>query len=221
MRSLRKLARSLRSDGVLRGCFGSALLVFGLSCSLATNADRFEDGVCPAGTKACNDSCVSQNEPAYGCSLPGCAACDLPNAVAGCTPEGSCYIANCATGYQDCDGTITDGCEIDIQHDALNCGQCGCRCGTGEATDCTSAQVVSPIANGTSGCSRGECTVGSCDPGWGDCDGNPANGCETNTTTNSSCGLCGVVCAASAACACTLLDGSTGCSCEAADGATD
>lgn len=221
MRFLRKVAHSSRLGCVLRGFVGGAFLVIGLTCSLGTNGDRFEDGVCPLGTKACNGSCVSQNEPTYGCSLPGCAACDLPNAAAGCSPEGSCYIANCAAGYGNCNGTITDGCEIDLMHDALNCGQCGCRCGTWEATDCPSAQDVAPVANGTSACSRGACTVGSCDPGWGDCDGNPANGCETKTTTNSSCGLCGVVCIAPAACACALLDGLTGCSCEEADGASD
>jgi hypothetical protein len=39
-------------------------------------------------------------------------------------------------------------------------------------------------------------TVVSCPAGTGDCDGNPANGCETNVNTDSNnCGKCGVTCA--------------------------
>ena len=35
----------------------------------------------------------------------------------------------------------------------------------------------------------------SCDPGYADCDGNPANGCETNLDTDTgNCGSCGTAC---------------------------
>ncbi len=37
--------------------------------------------------------------------------------------------------------------------------------------------------------------VPECLPGKGDCDENPANGCETSTSTVSDCGACGVSCA--------------------------
>jgi hypothetical protein len=35
----------------------------------------------------------------------------------------------------------------------------------------------------------------ACNPNYGNCDGNAANGCETNLMTdNNSCGACGVAC---------------------------
>jgi len=38
-------------------------------------------------------------------------ACNLPNAVAGCS-AGSCTIASCKAGYHDNNGVIADGCEF-------------------------------------------------------------------------------------------------------------
>jgi hypothetical protein len=43
----------------------------------------------------------------------------------------------------------------------------------------------------------GACHVDVCAGGFKDCDGNPANGCEVNTNTDSNnCGGCGKSCAA-------------------------
>ena len=42
----------------------------------------------------------------------------------------------------------------------------------------------------------GVCALGACDGSYGNCDGNPANGCETDLrTTVTSCGACGRACA--------------------------
>lgn len=50
-----------------------------------------------------------------------------------------------------------------------------------------------PNASGSS-CTAGACVV-TCDPGYGDCDGNAANGCETFTDRNPvHCGSCGSSC---------------------------
>jgi len=44
-------------------------------------------------------------------------------------------------------------------------------------------------------CSSGTCDYGSCDAGWGNCDGNDANGCETDLrTTAAHCGACNAAC---------------------------
>jgi hypothetical protein len=38
----------------------------------------------------------------------------------------------------------------------------------------------------------GQCAVAACDAGYGDCDGAPTNGCETNLATSAAnCGACG------------------------------
>src|SRR5207247_2347909 len=61
-----------------------------------------------------------------------------------------------------------------------NCGACGNVCG---------------VADGTAACSNGVCTVAACNSGYGNCDGNAGNGCETNLNTDlNNCGACGTVC---------------------------
>jgi hypothetical protein len=66
--------------------------------------------------------------------------------------------------WANCNGTVSDGCEVDILHDANNCGGCG--------TICKLPNVSEP------GCGGGACSVIECTPGFLDCDKNPRNGCE-------------------------------------------
>lgn len=78
----------------------------------------------------------------------------------------------CPAGFADCDGA--PGCETNV-NTLANCGGCGKKC-TG--------------ANGTGLCDKGVCTV-VCSPGFGDCDGNAANGCEQDLgSSDKNCGLC-------------------------------
>jgi hypothetical protein len=67
-------------------------------------------------------------------------------------------------------------------------------------------------ANGTPSCSAGACAL-QCDVGFGDCDGNPSNGCEKDVTTDgANCGSCGFSCggASCVAGACQLVMPGTG-----------
>lgn len=106
-------------------------------------------------------------------------ACNPPHATPGCS-SGNCTINSCDTGWGDCDGQVSNGCEINLNTNPDYCGSCG--------NDCV-------VANGTAGCSSGSCTVASCNPGWADCDGQVSNGCETNTATDTgNCGTCNNVC---------------------------
>ncbi len=66
-----------------------------------------------------------------------------------------------------------------------------------------------------------------CEPGLGDCDGDPANGCETNLTKEENCGACGEVCGvanttssvcASGVCELSCTDGFSNCDGDAANG---
>jgi hypothetical protein len=60
--------------------------------------------------------------------------------------------------------------------------------------------VCPPHPNAAPACTGGICGY-TCNPGWGDCDGNPANGCESDLHTAArNCGACGTVCGASSAC---------------------
>ena len=94
-----------------------------------------------------------------------------------------CFTVTCAAGTADCDHDGLDGCETDITT-LQNCGGCGNVCN---------------LPNAAPACVDGACTVGSCNPGYSDCDGNPANGCEPlpcgdgqHCTVNADCrgGFC-------------------------------
>ncbi len=59
--------------------------------------------------------------------------------------------------------------------------------GSTGATDCT---ITTPT------CDRdaGQCVLAACDPGFGDCDNDPTNGCEVDLTDINNCNGCGNVC---------------------------
>ncbi len=101
---------------------------------------------------------------------------------------GQCVVNTCnPPTTADCDGNPSNGCEIDLTQDPANCSYCTNVCNLPHATaGCAPTGQTSPIAR---------CVVVSCDPGWANCDGNDANGCESSASTDpSSCGGCGKVC---------------------------
>ncbi len=72
------------------------------------------------------------------------------------------------------------GC-FDLLSDPDNCGTC--------FNKCTAYQD-----NTAAVCRKGACEL-ECLPGWGDCDGEPGNGCETNLKSSAGhCGACGNRC---------------------------
>ncbi len=68
---------------------------------------------------------------------------------------------------------------VDLQTDPDNCNRCGSGCAA--------------RANAVPACRLGACAL-TCAANFGDCDGNPANGCETPTNTATNCRLCGSAC---------------------------
>lgn len=58
------------------------------------------------------------------------------------------------------------------------------------------------LAHASAACIDGACRPSACDPGWGDCDAAPGNGCETNVDVDAAhCGRCGRGCEAGVGCA--------------------
>lgn len=99
--------------------------------------------------------------------------------------DGECQ---CPPGISVCPEASPGVC-VDLQSDPENCGACGNACGGG--TSCGSGTCVAFAPCGP--------------PGMGvpsDCDGDPANGCETDTAKDPAhCGFCENACAPGAGCA--------------------
>jgi hypothetical protein len=105
------------------------------------------------------------------------------------------YDYNCSGGSSS-GGTTYDAGRIDARvpdastdarADASDAGDAGRDAARDGAADATPDRdlclgVVCDSKNGTSTCVAGACVIVACDPGYGDCDGNAANGCEPFST---------------------------------------
>jgi alpha-tubulin suppressor-like RCC1 family protein len=155
---------------------------------------------CPTDLTCCTSACVDTRSNVSSCGVCG-AACAVPGAIAACT-AGVCAIDRCNAGYGDCNLAIGDGCETNLQNDVAHCGACG--------ATCPALENASPV------CRMGACQVGVCASGFGNCDDNAANGCETDTrTAPDHCGACGTVCSAPANADATCAAGACGFACLA------
>ncbi len=158
------------------------------------------------GTQTCGSSCqwgaCACASDLLTCGAPG--TCALPGAPATCGTCGNDCTAlahvgstgtacaagkctyTCAPGYADCSGAGA-GCTTDLSQPA-SCGACG--------RDCTDL----PHVSGPATCAAGACTIpsSSCTSGYGDCNGDPSDGCETSLTQATACGACGNVCSGAA-----------------------
>jgi alpha-tubulin suppressor-like RCC1 family protein len=173
-------------------------------CGNACMLDHTATPVCAAGT--CRPmTCASgfgdcDGMPANGCeqsldTLSHCGACGTActraNAAASCAGH-ACHIEVCNAGFADCDGVDGNGCEVAL--DQLDhCGTCAATCARDHAT---------------ATCTTRTCAIASCAPGFGDCDGDDATGCESPLDTPLHCHACGTDCSyPNAAAQCT----GTGC----------
>ncbi|MCA9642076.1 MAG: hypothetical protein KC492_15325 [Myxococcales bacterium] len=151
----------------------------GANCAIGSCASGFED---------CNSDAVDGCEINTDQDPKNCGGCgndcflntsaDNWRCVAG-----KCEVSSCAKDTEDCNGDPSDGCEVNLKTSLGNCGFCSNACN---------------LANATAQCTDGQCEVGSCDNGYGDCDGTAANGCEVNTEVDADhCGACNRSCSTS------------------------
>jgi hypothetical protein len=166
----------------------------GTVCTLANATAGCTAGACTIAT--CNGGyadcdviastgCETQLNTLTNCGMCG-KTCTIPNGTGDCS-TGTCSVATCNTGFGDCDGIASNGCETNISGGSpgpsgtiLNCGSCGTSCS---------------VSNGTPSCVAGSCAVNSCTAPYANCNGLYSDGCETNTTVSTShCGGCGNAC---------------------------
>jgi hypothetical protein len=148
---------------------------------------------CNAGFADCNNNSGDGCETDLNTSVANCGMCghncnSLPNvASAGCT-NGACVVTGCLAGFADCNNNPNDGCETNLNTSVANCGMCTHSC-----------LALPNVAGAT--CNAGICVVTSCNAGFGDCNGNPNDGCETNlNNTFAHCGSCNHSCQAGQTC---------------------
>ena len=115
------------------------------------------------------------------------AECGLPGAIGRCE-AGVCEVALCARGWLDCD-EASAGCETSA-YDTGSCGACDAAC----------ESVPGGVENALPACVPQDGTPPAacgfaCADGYGDCDGDPANGCERPLGDPANCGGCDVLCA--------------------------
>ncbi|MDO9021346.1 MAG: MopE-related protein [Deltaproteobacteria bacterium] len=138
---------------------------FGGSCLLSSNG-------CDAGYGNCDSNDVNGCETDLRTTVANCGVCGrvctAPTGTAVCQ-AGVCGVSACPAGTASCDGSPTNGCEVNTNSDNYNCGGCGVICGPG------------------AGCVSGTCR---CPTGQTYC----SAGCFDVQTSASNCGACGNVC---------------------------
>ena len=146
-----------------------------------------EASVNPAATEICDAAMVDENcddianpNPPCECSGNGTENCPMPGI--------------CGSGERTCvDGSWT-ACTVQPSPEVCDGVDNDCNGMVDDGSLCTGADSYQV-------CSLGECAVTGCVDGYGDCDGQVANGCEANVDTDPmACGRCGVRCTAGAEC---------------------
>ncbi len=102
-------------------------------CGTAVDCNDTDAAVRPGATEVCDgvdNDCDGLVDEGFNLNtdLSNCGACGntcaFPNANASCV-NGQCQIGSCNTGFADCDGIATNGCETNLLSDVNNCGTCG------------------------------------------------------------------------------------------------
>lgn len=98
--------------------------------------------------------------------------CLAPHASSGTCVEGECEEYLCDPGFENCNGSWSDGCEVDLTADPNNCGGCNSSCPN------------APNANAS--CEKGHCAL-QCSTPYEDCNEDPTDGCEIPVGQPNSC----------------------------------
>ena len=139
--------------------------------------DAFEGGTCthtpinPPTPETCNAIDDDQDgQIDEGLSY------DVPNGFLACV--GGSESLSCNSGFADVDGSVLNGCEVNLMTSLAHCGSVG--------------NAVPTVPNATVACVAGVPTLVACASGFANVDGNFLNGCEVNLMTSlAHCGSVG------------------------------
>ncbi len=159
-------------------CTASVDCPAGISCDFAAERCEKNDGqACVQNGECLGNGCCGRVCTDLATSTANCGSCGF-----GCTNAHgttSCAAGVCAPVcsalWGDCDGHPEDGCDTSLET-LSNCGACG--------VDCVG------IPNAAETCTGGSCGILYCNSGWGDCNGELADGCEISLNTCGVSGCC-------------------------------
>ena len=173
----------------VNNCGGCGTVCSANNGTPACAAGQCTEKTCNAGFADCNRLPIDGCEINISSDIKNCGGCGITCSANNGTPAcvaGQCPEKTCNPGFADCNANPADGCETNVTTDLNNCSACGTKC---------------IGANGAEACMNGQCKVTTCDPGFADCNGNPADGCEADTLFDgANCGGCGQICAPPRAC---------------------
>ena len=126
----------------------------GRTCNSANGTPRCAMGACAiscnAGFADCDNSATNGCEVSLLGSATNCGACGracagvgAPNTNAACS-AGTCTFA-CASGYGDCDGSTSNGCESALATSIAHCGACGRACAAGQLCSAGTCVTSGPL----------------------------------------------------------------------------
>jgi len=176
--------------------------------TLASDTGRPTENGCviKAPAKLCCDAVDESGVP----SQPGGAGPGNP------TTPFCCYQVKCPKGTEPPMSVADEFGTRDVQPKLaklvcapITCPEGQTLCGTEcvdltTSSDCGACGNQCVAANGIADCVGGHCAIATCDNGFADCDGDPANGCEANVGSDpANCGFCGHEC--------TVANGTAGC----------
>ncbi|MFO0629288.1 MAG: MXAN_6577-like cysteine-rich protein [Polyangiales bacterium] len=167
------------------GACGSACAFANASASCVSG--RCALGACNSGYGNCDGIAENGCETNLASTVAHCGACrnacttSVPGLIPVCVQRAcGTALGTCPAGRADCDGLPGNGCEADTATSLSSCGGCGQVCAR---------------ANAAETCVGGSCVLGACATGYGNCDGDALNGCETNVRSSvANCGACGRAC---------------------------
>ncbi len=152
-------------------------------------------------SKSCSQLGASCGYTSDGCSQAiYCGDCVEPDTCGGggIANQCGCIAKSCSQMAASC-GTVYNGCA------EVNCGTCTPPDTCGGAGVDNQCGCTCSLPHATTECLAGVCSIRQCDPGWGDCNNDPDDGCEVDLDTDPEhCGGC--------ASACSVPNGTPGCS---------
>ena len=130
---------------------------------------------CNSGYADCNSGVGSSDGCEVNLNNPSTCGTVCGN-ITNCGQNSDCLlgVCECKSGYENCDGLWSNGCERNLTNDANNCGSCGNSCGTNGICVSSHCECISPYLN---------------------CNGLLSDGCEVNKNIDvSNCGGCNNIC---------------------------